>query len=335
MPIVTVPTGNDYSAMTAELINAAWDQANAKVASFETKLANATADWLDTASAPHVTAGSASGATVVEPGVTIPASAEVADIMSVFDTKYAELVAMLADKYTTFITTYFPDDSAVYTAAENWLQAAITNDSGLPTAVSDQLRTDSRDALLADANRASDAVLAKFAALRFPLPPGAAASAVLQIQQTAQDKIAEAERKIVIASVEQLRWVVEKMVDLRKLAAGSAIEYIKALASGPDMASRLINFGYDAQSKLISAASQFYGVRAEVAKIANQNSQFNVSTSLEAASKNQAADLTLIEDRLKALLTECQALATMATSLFNNLHASAGVSASDSVNTSI
>lgn len=333
MPIVTVPTGNDYSAMTAGLINAAWDQANAKVASFEAKLANATADWLDTASAPHVTAGSASGATVVEPGVTIPASAEVADIMSVFDTKYAELVAMLADKYATFITTYFPDDSAVYTAAENWLQAAIAN--GLPTAVSDQLRTDSRDALLADANRASDAVLAKFAALRFPLPPGAAASAVLQIQQTAQDKIAEAERKIVIASVEQLRWVVEKMVDLRKLAAGSAIEYIKALASGPDMASRLINFGYDAQSKLISAASQFYGVRAEVAKIANQNSQFNVSTSLEAASKNQAADLTLIEDRLKALLTECQALATMATSLYNNLHASAGVSASDSVNTSI
>ena len=335
MPIVTVPTGNDYSAMTAELINAAWDQANAKVASFGTKLANATADWLDTASAPHITAGSASGASVVEPGVTIPASAEVADIMSVFDTKYAELVAMLADKYATFITTYFPDDSAVYTAAENWLQAAITNDSGLPTAVSDQLRTDSRDALLADANRASDAVLAKFAALRFPLPPGAAASAVLQIQQTAQDKIAEAERKIVIASVEQLRWVVEKMVDLRKLAAGSAIEYIKALASGPDMASRLVNSGYDAQSKLISAASQFYGVRAEVAKIANQNSQFNVSTALEAAGKNQAADLTLIEDRLKALLTECQALATMATSLYNNLHASAGVSASDSVNTSI
>ena len=40
MPIVTVPTGNDYSAMTAGLINAAWDQANAKVASFEAKLAN-------------------------------------------------------------------------------------------------------------------------------------------------------------------------------------------------------------------------------------------------------------------------------------------------------
>ena len=324
MSIVPVPTGNDYSAMTARLINAAWDQANAKTTAFETKLGNATADWLDTASAPHITAGSASGASVVEPGVTIPASAEVADIMSVFDTKYAELVAMLADKYATFITTYFPDDSAVYTAAENWLQAAITNDSGLPTAVSDQLRTDSRDALLADANRASDAVLAKFAALRFPLPPGAAASAVLQIQQTAQDKIAEAERKIVIASVEQLRWVVEKMVDLRKLAAGSAIEYIKALVSAPTISSSMVGVGYDAQSKLISAASQFYGVRADVAKIRAQSDQYNVSTTLGAATKNQTADMQMIEDRLKALLTECQAFAQMATAMFNNLHANAG-----------
>ena len=335
MPIVTVPTGNDYSAMTAELINAAWDQANTKVNSFESKLTGATNDWLDTVNAPHITAGTALGADIAEPGVTIPASTDVGDVMSTFDTKYLELVAMLSDKYTTFLTTYFPNDTAIYSAAETWLQSAITNDTGLPATVADQLMTDSRDKLLADANRASDAVLTKFAAMRFPLPPGAAASAVLQIQQTAQDKIAEAERKIVVASVEQLRWTVEKLIDLRKTAAGSAIEYIKALASGPDMASRLINFGYDAQSKLISAASQFYGVRAEVAKIANQNAQFNVSTALEAATKNQSSDLALIEDRLKALLTECQALATMATSLFNNLHASAGVSASDSVNTSI
>ena len=44
--------------------------------------------------------------------------------------------------------------------------------------------------------------------------------------------------------------------------------------------------------------------------------------------KNQAADLTLIEDKLKALLAEAQALAQMATSLFNNAHVSAGISGS-------
>ena len=34
----------------------------------------------------------------------------------------------------------------------------------------------------------------------------------------------------------------------------------------------------------------------------------------------------MIEDKLKALLMECQAFAQMATAMFNNLHASSGTS---------
>jgi hypothetical protein len=51
-----------------------------------------------------------------------------------------------------------------------------------------------------------------------------------------------------------------------------------------------------------------------------------MTTELEAKSRNQAAQLALIEDRLKALLAECQALAQMATSLFNNRHTGASMS---------
>ena len=40
--------------------------------------------------------------------------------------------------------------------------------------------------------------------------------------------------------------------------------------------------------------------------------QYNNSTALEAAVKNQAADLSLIEDKMKALLAEAQSLAQMA-----------------------
>jgi len=43
---------------------------------------------------------------------------------------------------------------------------------------------------------------------------------------------------------------------------------------------------------------------------------------LAAAEKNQAADLTTREYRLKALLGELHSLAQMATALFNNLHVS-------------
>ena len=335
MTIVTVPEGNftpgALATLTysANIINATWDLANAKYDTYEQKIAaitDAATGWLSTLAAPHITAGTVSDPTVVEPQVDIPSTQSASDIMNMFDTKYLELVAMLVDKFTAFQTTYFPDDSAVYTAAENWLQAAITNDHGLPPAVAAQILTDDKDRIVADAARAADTVLAQFASRRFPLPPGAATAATIEIQQKAQDEIAASSRKLMMTSVEQLRWVVEKTLSLRQLAMDSAIKYITALASGPEMASRLVGVGYDAQSKLISAASQFYNSRVAAAELTSKVGQFNVSTALTAAEKNQAADLTLIEDRLKALLSETQALAQMTTAMLNNLQSSSGTS---------
>ena len=92
------------------------------------------------------------------------------------------------------------------------------------------------------------------------------------------------------------------------------------------MASRVIGIGYDAQSKLISAASAFYNARTQAKETIAKVAQYNNSTALEAAVKNQAADLSLIEDKMKALLAEAQALAQMATALLNNIHVSAGLS---------
>lgn len=233
---------------------------------------------------------------------------------------------MLSDKFVTFRSTYFPNEQLGYAATEAWLNNALADPSGLPASVVSQILADDEARILKDASRATDAVLSTFAARRFPLPPGAAASATLQIQQKAQDAVAESSRKVIIQSIEQLRFVVTQTIGLRQAAMGSAIEYIKAIASAPDMASRLVGIGYDAQSKLISAASQFYNSRTAVAELKAKVDQFNVGTGVDVAAKNQASDLTLIEDRLKALLTECQAFAQMATSLFNNVHAAAGTS---------
>ena len=334
LPISVLPGDYTPGAETAlqgavSLINESWSQANEKHAAFEARIdaiADESTGWLSTQAAPTITAGTADAPTITEPAVDIPSSQSATDVMSLFDSKYLELVALLSDKFTAFRTTYFPDEANAYGAAEDWLQAAIANpDSALPPAVAAQIITDDKDRILSDAARASDTVLAQFAARRFPLPPGAAAAATLEIQNKAQDEIAATGRKVVMASIEQMRFVIQQVMGLRQSAMDSAIKYITALASGPEMASRLVGIGYDAQSKLISAASQFYNSRIAAAEVTAKVQQFNVSTGLEAASKNQAAELTLIEDRLKALLTECQALAQMATSMYNNLHASAGM----------
>ena len=336
MSIIPAPPGGAAFVYTvlADVINASWDLAQEKTNAYAAKIANATSGWLDTVSAPHITAPTISVPTVAEPVVDIPASASVTDAMDLFDTKYLELVQLLSDKFVAFRSAYFPDESAAYTAADDWLQASIANYAGLPADVASQVWEEDRSRILADAQRASDEVLAQFSTKRFPLPPGAAASAVLQIQQKSQDAIAESSRKVAVMSIENLRFAVEKTLNLRQLAMGATIEYIKALASGPDMASRLINVGYDAQSKLIGAVSQFYSARTDAAKLNYTAVQHNADLAIEASKLNQASDLTLIEDRLKALLAEAQSLAQMATSLYNNLHAQASASGSDSVSSS-
>ena len=309
----------------ASIINAAWNLGNEKNTSFETKINSITSGWLNTVNTPTITSPTVDAPTVVEPTVSIPAVASTGDVMSLFDSKYLELVQLLADKFTVFRTTYFPDEGDNYAALEAWLGEAINNPTtGLPTAVANQIIEDDKTRILAGASRATDEVMVQFAARRFPLPPGAAAAAVIEIQQKAQDEIAESSRKVVVGSIEQMRFVIEKTQGLRQIAMDSAIKYITALASGPDMASKLVNIGYDAQSKLISAASQFYNSRTAVAELQAKVGEFNAANEMEASAKNQMAQLTMIEDKLKALLAEAQAIAQMATSLFNNVHASAG-----------
>lgn len=314
------------------LINASWDQANTKTTAYEAKMTAATEGFLDLATAPHITAGTVTSPSITEPGVTIPSTITSADIYDEFTTQYLELVALLSDKFALFRTTYFPDEATAYTAAEDWLQSAIANaNGGIPLAVQTQLIADAEATIQAAATTANNDVLAMFASRRFPLPPGAAAAAAVEIQQKAQDGVVDVARKIAITSIEQLRFVVTQLMGLRKIAMDSAVDYIKALASGPDMASRLVNVGYDAQSKLISSAAAFYNARTSAAEAVSKVGQYNVGTALEASAKNQMSDLTLIEDKLKALLAEADALAKMTTSLFNNLHAQANTGYSTSV----
>lgn len=265
---------------------------------------------------------------VDEPIVSIPTTVDPTAVMSLFETKYTELVALLVDKFTSFQSTYFPNEGANYATAETWIADAMSNpDHGIPAAVAAQMLTDVKSRAYADAAVQSDAVLATFAARRFPLPPGAAASAVLQISQKAQDSVSESSRALMMKYIENMRFAVERSLSMREKAMGSAIAYINALASAPAMASGVVGIGYDAQSKLISSAASYYNARTEANKLVKQAEQFNVDRKFAKDEKNVSNDMSLAQENVKLLLVEAQALAQIATSLFNNLHVSTSVSA--------
>lgn len=326
MPILS-PSSDTALEIVRDVIDASWDQANGKVADYEAKMTAVQAGILDILSTPTVTAGAAPVPTINEPLVDIPFSVTVDGAFDKFTAEYIELANWLAAQGVTFITDNYPDEHTAYTAAEDWLQAALANpSSGLPPSVAAQILGDAQTVVLSDKGRASDAVIATFAARRYPLPPGAAASAILQIEQKAQDEIAETARKIAIMSVELQKSTVDTLMKLRATAMGNKIDYIKALASGPDMVSRMINVGYDAQSKNISSVASYYNARSQATEVISKVNQFNTSLQLEAGKSNQNAEMGIIGEKVKTYLDEARALAQMATALFNNLHAQAGVS---------
>lgn len=305
-----------------DIINATWNLALTKSDSVTTKVADVTGatGMLDPDLAPAVAAGTVAVPSITEPFVDIPANATVDDIFDKFTAEYIELATWLTTQFTGFITTYAPDNTALYTAAEDSLQAALASDSYLPDAVAAQIWTDDKDRITYDASRASADVLDVFASKRFPLPPGAAANAVIQIQMKSQDETAESSRKVAIMSVEQYRFVIDKVLAAREMVLKNAVDYLKALASGPDMISRMTNIGYDAQSKLISSVSSYYNARTQAQEVMSKVSQYNNSIAFDALKSNQSSELAITELNLKALLADIASIAQQATAALNNLH---------------
>ena len=325
-PLYTTPGGTTYlvpgpgAEAIEQIINATWAEAQANKAEFATKLATALSGFLDTTNTPHITAGSVAIPAISEPAVSIPSTQSAGDVITEFGSQRLAIVAELIQKFSDFKVTYFPDEANAYIAAEDWLQAAIADPSGLPPAVVAQIFGDDQARILEDKSRAQDAVIAQFASRRFPLLPDVAASITMQIEQKAQDELAESSRKVALLSVEMQKFNVEKLLGLRGMAMDSAIKYISALASGQDIASKVIGVGYDAQSKLISAASSFYNARTQAAETMSKVAQYNNSTQLEAAAKNQMADMEMVKNKLNALLTDCEVVGRAMAALYNNLH---------------
>lgn len=289
------------------------------------------ADLQNTLNTPTMDNTTLTPATVEEPLVDIPSSVTAADIYAEFEAQYTELITLLDAKFTSFRSTFFPTENATYALAENWLSAAIANPHvGLPPAIAAQIWGDDSARILADSSRAQDAVVAQFAGRRFPLPADVAASAVLQIQQNTQDLQAESSRKVAVMSVEMQKWIVEKILGLREMAMKAVVDYVKTVAMGPEIASRLVPIGYDAQSKLISAVAQYYNARTGAAELTYKGTQHNADLSQDTNTQNLKSEMATVEHWVKALLTEVQALAQMATSLFNNIHLQSSMAVQDS-----
>jgi len=151
---------------------------------------------------------------------------------------------------------------------------------------------------MSDPSMAQAGVIVMFVAKGFSPPPGAAAA--IKIQQKTQDAVAESSRKVAMVSVELQKWTVEKLIMMHDAVMKNAVEYVRAIASGPDMISRVVGIGYDAQQKLISAVASYYNARTQAKDVMSKVAQYNNSITFDASKANQAGELSVL-DKVVAL----------------------------------
>jgi hypothetical protein len=318
--------------VVSDVFNAAWDQASSKSATSSNFFSAALSEGTVASSMAAADLGFIPS--VIEPLVDIPTTAAGATVE-----KFEEYTDLVIDKlsglFAGYLSTYFPDERAVLGEAEAWLtQALTTGGTGLAPAIEDQIWQRDRARLLAEASRISDELVAAFAARGFPLPPGALLHQQYLVQRDTQDKIAQSSREAAIKAAEMeldnIRFAVQQAVDLYKAAMANAADYIKALSIGPQVGMQIVPSVTDSQSRLISAASEYYRARIGVEELKLKAKLPDAEWEQAARIKNGDWVMEMVKNRVSAAIEAARGLSTQAAAALNGLHASVSVGASAS-----
>jgi hypothetical protein len=202
-----------------------------------------------------------------------PAIGAVEDATLTYESQRDRLIALLSDKLADFFTTYYPLAADAFDEATNWLVNTITvGGTGISPAVEDQIWQRGRDRIIADGARVESQTLNEFAARGLTLPSGAMASRLQEVRFEQLTKTQELSRDVAIKQadleVENLKFAVDLAVKSRMQAVGVAVDYIRALMSGADTASRVALLNADAKARLVSATADLYRARLSRDEIA-------------------------------------------------------------------
>jgi hypothetical protein len=243
-----------------------------------------------------------------------------------------QVVRRIAEEFREFVEEFFPTDLS--SAGNSWLMKVLTvGGTGINASVENQLWSRERGRITREAQRLADEAATTWMARGYSLPPGALLHQTAVIDSEAQEKIAESSRERAIKSfeteVENLRFAVGKIVDMRANALSTAVAYIGANIGAVQAAGQIAGNTADFYSKLSSTLVSLYSAQAEaemnVARIASANAGLNQQNYTAQLQANTA----YVGHQVNATMAAAQMLGTRAAAALNGLHAQASVSGSD------
>lgn len=251
-----------------------------------------------------------------------------AELTALYQSTADEIKALIGNGLTGFYTSYFPLGNEL-AAARAWVENAITNGgTGLNANIEAQIWERDRSRVLREAARATDEIMASFAARGYPLPPGALIDQVSRIDQDARDKTAQASRDVAIKQaeieLENIRFAIGKAIDMRTAAIQAAGDYIRTLALGPQLGVQMATAVIDAKSKMAGALTSFYQAKISALELPLKAEIAEKTSNVEIRKANLAALTGSISARVATVEAAARAAGTQAAAALNSINASTG-----------
>ena len=258
------------------------------------------------------------------PNVNIPRNASGVDT-ALFDSTYDRIMGDFPDKLADFILEYFPLNPALMNSVENWLQSAINGGTGINANVERQIWQRDRERITNEYQAASDEAIGTWASKGYPMPPGAAVANVASLAVKRAQSVAAVSRDAAIKAfeteIETVKFAVAAAIDYRVKAISAAMDYIRALALAPQLATQLATEASGAQARLISAAASFYNADISVAQLAQQRNIAQTELETKVGIQNSDTAARYVQTRANAAVSISQSLGTQAAAALNAVNA--------------
>lgn len=253
---------------------------------------------------------------------------------AIYNTQRDQMLAMITTNFRSFIDEFFPNP-AYFDAALAWCNDAITTGgSGINTNVETALWQRGRARIMADSERAAAEAEQTWANRGFPLPPGALANQLNQINLDAGRKLAEVSRDIAVKTfdveIENVRFAVKEVIDQRKVALDAAGDYIRTLMQGPQTAMQLATGLANIRSELARNLVALYSAQNAALEPRVRLAIADAQLRLDGAKSNLSSRIDSIEQKVKAALTGAQMVAAMASAGINAINTQSSISGNDS-----
>lgn len=331
--IVSVPDetgGAGAATVTSQIINAKWEQANA--------LLNAALEYTEDANLELTPTPQLAGVSVTDdyipPLKPILPEESATDGQAIYNEIADELHDEVVDGFVNFMQEWFPDPTA-FNAALAWCVKTLTvGGTGISVDAESALWERGRARIAIDNARASAEATMMWANRKYTLPPGALVHTIQKIGQDARDKLAEVNRDITVksfdAEVENARFAVKEVLDLRSKAMDSALSYIKTLMLAPQTAADVARTLTGLRSDLARNLVALYSAEANALQPRVQLALGTAEIELKAQMANLDAKTQNLAERVKAALGNAEMVAKASSASLNGISASASIQGSDS-----